>query len=172
MKFIFNDGGRAAAGFKGGAGDCVTRAIAIATGKPYREIYDDINEIAKTERPRNRKRSAARLGVNKRTIRKYLTGLGWQWTPTMRIGSGCTVHLADGELPGGRLVVSVSKHLTAVIGGEIHDTFDPQRTAHVMNFNGASSSDDPRVTHTIQRRCVYGYFSAPKPQTSKREVTK
>jgi len=42
--------------------------------------------------------------------------------PTMAIGSGCKVHLADGELPPGRLVVSVSKHYTAVTDGVIHDT--------------------------------------------------
>ena len=45
--YIYDDGGRAAAGFKGTTGDCVTRAIAIATGKPYREVYDALNELAK-----------------------------------------------------------------------------------------------------------------------------
>jgi hypothetical protein len=33
------------------------------------------------------------------------------------IGGGCTVHLRDGELPRGRLIVSVSKHVLAVIDG-------------------------------------------------------
>ena len=28
------------AGYKGFAGDCVCRAIAIATQKPYKEVYD------------------------------------------------------------------------------------------------------------------------------------
>lgn len=32
MTFVYDDGGRSAAGFKGKTGDCVTRAIAIATG--------------------------------------------------------------------------------------------------------------------------------------------
>jgi len=36
-KFVRDDGGRAAAGREGDAGDCVTRAIAIATGIPYRD---------------------------------------------------------------------------------------------------------------------------------------
>jgi hypothetical protein len=40
MSFLYDDGGRAAAGFRGKAGDCVTRAIAIAMRQPYREIYD------------------------------------------------------------------------------------------------------------------------------------
>ena len=58
----------------------------------------------------------------------------------MQIGSGCTVHLRDGELPMGRLLVSVSKHLVAVIDGVIHDLSDPSR-------NGT--------------RCVYGFWQAP-----------
>ena len=50
LPFVHDDGGRAAAGFKGEARDCVTRAIAIATGLPYREVYDTINEVAEDER--------------------------------------------------------------------------------------------------------------------------
>jgi hypothetical protein len=36
----YDDGGREAAGFKGRAGDCVVRALAIATGTDYRKVYD------------------------------------------------------------------------------------------------------------------------------------
>lgn len=140
MQFICNDGGREAAGYTGVAGDCVTRAVAIATGLAYQEVYDAINSVAKHERriKRGRARSTARDGVRMRTTRRYLESLGWKWTPTMGIGTGCTVHLKDGELPMGRLIVSVSKHLVAVIDGVIHDTFDDQREG---------------------TRCVYGYFS-------------
>lgn len=136
--FRYNDGGRAAAGFKGSADDCVTRSIAIATGKPYREVYDAINEAAKAERPgKGRRQSSARTGVRTATIRKYMESIGWEWIPTMGIGTGCRVHLRAVELPMGRLVVSVSKHMTAVIDRELHDTHDCHR-------NGT--------------RCVYGYF--------------
>ena len=44
MKYIYDDGGRAEAGFKGKTGDCCCRAIAIATGMPYKDAYDLINE--------------------------------------------------------------------------------------------------------------------------------
>lgn len=40
MNFKFNDGGREQSGYKGSTGDCVTRAIAIVTGKTYSEVYD------------------------------------------------------------------------------------------------------------------------------------
>ena len=175
MNFIFNDGGRAAAGYKGSARDCVVRSIAIATGKPYQEVYRDIECYASAERPRGRKRrSSPRLGVQIPTIRRYMKALGWTWVPTMKIGQGCKVHLADGELPKtGRLVVSVSHHLTAVIEGDIHDTFDPRReeTSEVwtrrMNYNLAAgeqiiSRQENMGTMTVARkiggRCVYGYF--------------
>lgn len=140
MQYQYNDGGRAEAGYKGKAGDCVTRSITIATGKPYQEVYDAINALAAMERQSKRKRgkSSARTGVYKGTVRKYLELLGWQWTPTMHIGSGCTVHLRADELPPGRLIVSVSRHTVAVIDGVIHDTHDCSREG---------------------TRCVYGYWS-------------
>lgn len=46
MDFVFHDGGRDAAGYKGSTGDCVTRSIAIAAGKPYQEVYDALNRLA------------------------------------------------------------------------------------------------------------------------------
>ena len=45
MDFVFHDGGRAAAGYKGKTGDCVARSIAIATGKPYQEVYEALNQL-------------------------------------------------------------------------------------------------------------------------------
>jgi len=38
LELKVNDGGRAAAGYKGQAGDCVVRSIAIATGMPYQKF--------------------------------------------------------------------------------------------------------------------------------------
>jgi hypothetical protein len=145
MRYVYDDGGRLAAGYSGDTGDCVCRAISIATGKKYQEVYDALHEHASKERPgskrRKGKRSHPRTGVFKVTRNRYLKSLGWQWYPTMNIGTGCTVHLRDGELPDkGRLLVSVSRHLVAVIDGVIHDTHDPSRGG---------------------TRCVYGYWRAP-----------
>jgi hypothetical protein len=140
--FRFDDGGRRASGYRGKAGDCVVRSIAIATALPYQHIYDLVNRASVYERTGTRKRgkSNARTGVYKSTIKRVMNSLGWVWTPTMQIGSGCTVHLRADELPPGRLVVSVSKHLTAVVDGVIHDTHDCSRRG---------------------TRCVYGYWQAP-----------
>lgn len=139
MRWVFDDGGRAAAGYKGKTGDCVVRAVSIATRKSYQEVYDALNGLAQYERTAKRKRglSNSRTGVYKQTYRRYLESIGWKWTPTMSIGSGCTVHLKTDELPKGRLIVSVSRHLVAVIDGVVHDTNDVSRRG---------------------TRCVYGYF--------------
>lgn len=142
MKFTYHDGGRAAAGYTGKAGDCVCRSIAIVTGIDYQEVYDrlaDGNAAQRRSKRTGKKPRTASQGINVRRqwVKEYMESLGFKWTATMRIGSGCTVHLRDGELPDGRLVVSVSKHWTAVIDGVIHDTHDPSRGG---------------------TRCVYGYW--------------
>lgn len=150
MKFQFNDGGREAAGYKGLTGDCVTRAIAIATGNPYQEVYDamwgGIEEYAATRRDRvarqiqrgnGRRGTTPRNGVHRKIYDAYLKKIGWVWEPTMQIGSGCKVHLRPDELPGGRIIVRLSKHLAAVVDGVVHDTYDCSRD---------------------ETRCVYGYY--------------
>lgn len=142
LSWKYDDGGRKAAGYQGTANDCVTRAVAIATQLPYQQVYELVNVHSSRERMtrqrQKRGKSTARKGVRKPTTRRILTALGWKWTPTMRIGQGCKVHLREGELPLGRLIVAVSRHLTAVIDGVIHDTHDPSREG---------------------TRCVYGYWS-------------
>src|SRR5581483_11873081 len=139
MMFVHDDGGRAAAGYKGRAGDCAVRAIAIATELEYADVYRRLFDINRKRR-RIRDRQSPRLGTPARSASELLRALGWIWHPTMRVGAGCTVHLRADELPAGRLVVRCSHHLVAVVNGIIHDTHDPSR--------GGS-------------RCVYGYWMAP-----------
>lgn len=141
MTFVVDDGGRADAGYRGFTGDCATRALAIAASRPYAEVYDLINTLAKAERPRgSKRRSSARQGVHRPTFDKAALALGGFWTPTMGIGTGTTVHLRGDELPGGRLVAVCSRHYVAVIDGVIHDTYDGSRGG---------------------TRAVYGYFTFP-----------
>lgn len=139
----YNDGGRADY-FRGDTGDCVTRAIAIAGGYDYKSVYDDLFEMA-GETPRN--------GVKRKVYEKYLLDLcGFNWLPTMQIGSGCTVHLDDDELRTALsglahdqwIIARLSKHLSAVHlaeregdEGEVHDTHNPTRDG---------------------TRCVYGIY--------------
>lgn len=136
--WVYNDGGRRAAGFRGDTGDCAARAVAIAAEIPYRDVYDRLNDLAKFESPRGRGRmSSARTGVHRQTYDALLDELGFEWVPTMTIGSGCRVHLCAEELPSGRIVARLSRHVCAVVNGVVHDTHDPTRDG---------------------TRCVYGYW--------------
>lgn len=148
-KFQVNDGGRAAAGYKGKAGDCVCRAVAIASGRPYQEIYDRLAKGNAAQRKGKRSRPSKGDGqetadhgiiVRRKWFKDYMVELGATWVPTMKIGSGCQVHLRSDELPAGRLVVAVSRHYTTVINGVINDTYDCSREG---------------------TRCVYGYWMFP-----------
>jgi len=149
LDYSYNDGGRKDAGFKGIAGDCVTRSIAIASGVPYIDVYQALSKGMGSQS--KSKGATARNGVStgKKWFKDYMLAAGFTWTPTMLIGQGCKVHLLAGELPMGRLVVRVSRHCTSVIDGVIHDAFDPTR-ASIQTTNGVRS---------MSHRCVYGYWT-------------
>ena len=130
MKFTRNDGGRSEK-FKGHTGDCVVRAIAIASEVPYSEVYAELFE---------RNGGTPRNGSYPKAYKPYLEELGFIWTPTMVFGKGCSVHVREDELPeDGRHILRLSKHLSAWIDGTLHDTFDCSRRG---------------------TRCVYGYWTA------------
>jgi len=145
VEWVRDDGGRSVAGFKGDTGDCVTRALAIATGMPYRTVYDELFERQRVfsggrsrKARRIRERGATpRQGVFREVYQAFLEEVGWRWVPTMKIGSGCQVHLRSDELPGGTIICRLSKHIATVKDGVVHDIHDPSRDG---------------------TRCVYGYF--------------
>lgn len=143
--FQYDDGGRAAAGFQGTTGDCVIRAVAIATGKKYLDVYNTLSYFQKnqkqTKKTRGRKSSRyARNGVyvKRQWFQDLMKHWGFTWTATMGIGTGCKVHLDELGVPStGIFICSVSKHYTTVFNGVIRDTFNPDRDG---------------------KRCVYGYW--------------
>ena len=161
--FVYNDGGRARAGFKGKADDCVARAIAIASGRAYADVYKALAKGAGSER--KSKGASARNGIttSRKWFKEYMQSIGFAWTPTMLIGSGCQTHLVAEELPAGRLVVFVSKHCTAMVDGVIYDEFDPRREWHSIRSDdgGELRAGEWRNENgicAIRRRCVYGYW--------------
>lgn len=79
MEFVYATAGREKYYDVIRVGDCVTRAIANATGRDYKEIYDLINSYASREKSRDGKKSSARNGVSKDTVYRVLTDLGWNW---------------------------------------------------------------------------------------------
>ena len=151
--YIYNNGGREDAGFKGITGDCVTRAISIATEQNYKTVYDTLTYLSKqyklnkndvvaklmrSAKSGSHASSSVRYGCYPEIYKPYLKNLGWSWKPLMLVGSGCKVHLHPNELPcKGRYILRLSKHLTAYIDGVLNDTYDCSRGG---------------------TRCVYGYW--------------
>ena len=133
--YVYDDGGRKNAGYQGDAGDCVVRAVSIASGLPYKFVYDRL-ALGNQE---SGKAKSARNGVHikKKWFKDYMISLGFKWVATMTIGSGCKVHLKPEELPKGKVIARVSKHCVAVVDGVIRDTYDSSRDG---------------------TRCVYGYW--------------
>lgn len=135
LPWQYDDGGRAAAKFRGETYDCVCRAIAIGTELPYRTVYDGMRAIGLDPR----------MGVYRQDYERWLTDIGWTWTPTKFVGQRGAVHLRPGELPDEpRIICRLSKHLTTVIDGVIRDTHDPSRGGE---------------------RTVYGYYLPANPTT-------
>ena len=116
MDFVWNDGGRSASGFVGSCGDCVTRAIAIATGRAYRDVYSEIG-VATQKSPRN--------GVPTQAAVKYLADIGWEHVQTDAFLFNVDM------LPKGAVIVQLrdragrSRHFCAVVDRVIHDTWNP-----------------------------------------------
>jgi len=93
-------------------GDCIIRAIAIATEKPYGEVYQALHATKR-----------------RYLYHQYLVSLGWGHTPI----KGRKVCLSPEQLPSGRLVVELNKHPVAVIDGIIHDTGDCSQTKRYVS---------------------------------------
>ncbi len=98
LGFRLNDGGRDAAGFKEGAGDCVVRAIAIAAELPYLQVYEDLRAANaayadqkndKLARRLNMTGTSPRNGSHRNVFHDYILGHGFDWVPTMKIGADC-----------------------------------------------------------------------------------
>ena len=178
-EFVIDDGGRWGAGFtnKATAGDCVARAVAIASGRPYREVYERLAQGHATQRVtakqlRGRRNHAvgaltASHGIwtKRKWFRDYMAELGFTWVPTMEVGQGCKVHLDARELPTGRLVIAVSRHYTAMIDGVIHDAYDPRRDESFsfepdwgQPLKPNQGRNQNGVWTRIGGRCVYGYW--------------
>jgi hypothetical protein len=160
IRFVKTDGGRSTAGFvnKATSGDCVARAVAIASGRPYGKVYDELAEINASMPLSKHRRRRGKVGsftashgiwTRSKLFKDYMRSIGFEWVPTMQIGSGCRVHVRASELPKGRIILALSKHYAAVIDGVLHDMYDCSRDG---------------------TRCVYGYWNFAGVAASARGV--
>jgi hypothetical protein len=79
LGYRYDDGGRKAAGFKGITGDCVTRAIAIATRTKYSAVYEKLNWLCEYPPRTYRKGQYAHSGISLGLWKAYLWSRGWRY---------------------------------------------------------------------------------------------
>ena len=117
MKFIKNHGGREnyypTKLKKDRTGDCVVRAIAIATEQDYLVVRDDLFEVAKKQ---------GRMPNDKNVWGTYLVDLGWVRRTPMKNRHNRKYKL--GNIKIDKAIFKTSKHLAAIIDGNLNDTWD------------------------------------------------
>lgn len=97
-------------------GDCVVRAIAIATNKKWIEVYNELCRIGSEHLDMPNSRAV---------YETYLLENGWSKQKMPRDPNGKRIKLKDFiQGRSGILIASVVKHLTAVEDETILDTWD------------------------------------------------
>jgi hypothetical protein len=112
---IVTDSGRRAEGFCGETNDCTVRATAILLNQKYAEAHAALAQCGR--KPKD--------GFN---YPKAAKKLGLQPRPEF---SCKTVQRVLQELPPGRFVLRISKHVFAVVDGVVYDTWLPKAKARV-----------------------------------------
>jgi|TARA_R110000822_G_scaffold125773_1_gene260764 hypothetical protein len=126
MRFKYNDGGRADAGYKGHAGDCVPRSIIIANSLPYRKVRADLDAQVKVMT--GGLCQSTQNGTPTPVAHAYLTTLGWEAVPM--VGSS----IAEVPARGTYIVyVKTKGHWTCIIDGVVHDTWKSYVTARTRD---------------------------------------
>lgn len=183
LGYAYDDGGREAAGYKGDTSDCVCRAIAIATGRPYAEVYAELreygwrgdgkynlNRASKWPTKRKPRKGNRRLyrAIESKIIGSDYVGLA--------IANGRRAKFYDGELFPARCVVKMACHLAAVVNGKVRDTWDSRysrpypleelddwldgRKPHPEDLENAYRDEDEEDGEPIIKlpKAIFGYW--------------
>ena len=145
-RIAINDGGRMRAGFKDEPpGGCVVRSIAIATGKPYRQVHDELAAACQfyRSRPKERWRPCPDRGMEPSVYGPYLSALGWEWIEVEK-----RLRWFELRHPG-RIIVSLHGHLLAMIDGVVHDTFFSWRGRSLVR--GLHRPKEARIIENLKK---------------------
>lgn len=128
--FVYHDGGRYDAGYTDSAGDCAVRAISIATGQSYTQVYQDLKSL--TESYYNGQYEECCENGTSATISDiYLKQKGWKvWSH----------YGLDWDSPGinkGTVIVHAKSinntyHLFTMVNGVIYDKFSPYQNQYTI----------------------------------------
>ena len=127
MEYLYNEGGRGEH-YKGLVGDCVTRAITIATELPYDVVYNALFDIAKNYKGnskvaiRIRLKPSPRSGCYNEVANEFLKALNIE-----EVRGKLKVN--DQMFYEGRYMVYVRRHWIAIIDGVVNDTWDSRKTS-------------------------------------------
>ena len=72
-----------------------------------------------------RQRNHQRTGMHKATVDLLLKSLGWRWASTTRPSKRTSARLLAKDLPPGRIIVVLARHICTIVDGVIYDTHDP-----------------------------------------------
>ena len=129
LGFQLNDGGRAAAGYKGSAGDCVCRALTILEAGDYKANY---KELAAGEAAAGKARSA-RNGIGVKVYQKVFAAHG---LVKVKLPPGPKPTYAEAHQRYGDCIVSTSHHLACLKAGSLQDTFDGRTYSWADGYGG------------------------------------
>ena len=118
MDFVKTDGGRKDAGYKTTKpyeNDCVVRSISIALNEDYRTVFVEMMELGL---------EMGGYPSMKPVWEAYLGNKGWTKNKCPRDAQGKLIKLRSWEDSPSRAVVLNSGHLTAIVDGAVHDTWD------------------------------------------------
>ena len=133
IDYRYDDGGRAAAGYRGKTGDCVVRAIAICAREDYRAVYRTMAEHMKgngyaasgnayATRERNRKAPRRKGQTTARRVQDRVLELyGFR---KVRLPAGERPTFTEAHRHYGDCIVVTTKHVAAVVDGALRDNFD------------------------------------------------
>ena len=97
-------------------GDCVIRAISVATGKPWLTVYDELYRVG---------RETYDMMAANETWGRYLYRLGFE---PFLLPDACpecvTVREFARMYPEGAYIVGTGYHAVAVVNGDWYDTWD------------------------------------------------
>lgn len=98
-------------------GDCVIRAISLATGKTWEEVLTDLFRISLKIKD---------VPTDKKTYTEYLATIGYYKQPQPRKDDNTkyTIREFAQEHKKGIYVVDMANHCTCVINGKIHDLWN------------------------------------------------
>ena len=149
--YEFNDGGRAAAGYKGSAGDCVARAFAILTGMDYKTAYKLFAEANSEVTGK----VSARNGIKRTVWPQVFEDYG---IVKMKLRRGVRPTYSEAYAMFGDCIVKTTKHVAAIKDGKLQDTGDG-RTYEWQEF-----PEDEVVTRERKAMSVYKKLFIPVDQ--------